>query len=97
MNPLPLLAFALLSACAVRAVDIVAHRGASYDAPENTMAATNLAWKQGADAVETDIFLSQDGRLVVSHDKNGKRTAGRDVEYATITQAEARALDAGSS
>jgi glycerophosphoryl diester phosphodiesterase len=74
----------------------VGHRGASYDAPENTMAATRLAWKQGADAVETDIFLSKDGKLIVSHDKNGKRTAGRDVEYSQITQAEARELDAGS-
>jgi glycerophosphoryl diester phosphodiesterase len=79
-----------------RAVDIVAHRGASYDAPENTMAATNLAWKQGADAVETDIYLSKDGRIVVSHDKNGKRTAGRDVNFLEITQSEARQLDAGS-
>ena len=78
------------------AVDIVGHRGASYDAPENTMAATKLAWKQGADAVETDIYLSKDGKLIVSHDKTGKRTAGRDVAYAEITLAEARELDAGS-
>src|SRR5215216_5979497 len=87
------LAFTVGSA---RAVDVVAHRGASFDAPENTMAATNLAWKQKADAVETDIFLSKDGKLVVSHDKNGKRTAGRDVNYVEITQAESRTLDAGS-
>jgi glycerophosphoryl diester phosphodiesterase len=60
------------------------------------MAATKLAWKQKADAVETDIYLSKDGKIVVSHDKNGKRTAGRDVTYAEITQAEARTLDAGS-
>ncbi|MCP3692789.1 MAG: glycerophosphodiester phosphodiesterase, partial [Planctomycetaceae bacterium] len=40
---------------------IVAHRGASYDAPENTLAAFNLAWKQGADGIEGDFFLSQDG------------------------------------
>jgi glycerophosphoryl diester phosphodiesterase len=78
------------------AVVIVGHRGASYEAPENTMAATNLAWKQGADAVETDIYLSKDGKLIVSHDKTGKRTAGRDVAYADITLAEARELDAGS-
>ena len=81
---------------ATRAVEIVAHRGASFDAPENTMAATRLAWKQKADAVETDIYLSKDGKIVVSHDKTGKRTAGRDVTYAEITQAEARELDAGS-
>lgn len=91
-----LLASLVVGVGAVCAVDIVAHRGASYDAPENTMAATNLAWKQKADAVETDIYLSKDGKLVVSHDKNGKRTAGKDVAFAEITQAESRQLDAGS-
>lgn len=93
---LPLLVASLVSLPVLPAAQIVGHRGASYDAPENTMAATNLAWKQGADAVETDIYLSKDGRIVVSHDKSGKRTAGRDVLYAEITQAEARTLDAGS-
>jgi glycerophosphoryl diester phosphodiesterase len=93
---LGLLLMSLAFAGTTHAVDIVAHRGASYDAPENTMAATKLAWIQKADAVETDIYLSKDGKLIVSHDKNGKRTAGRDVNYAEITQAEARTLDAGS-
>ena len=93
---LSFLATFVLAGASAQAVQIVAHRGASYDAPENTMAATNLAWKQGADAVETDIYLSKDGRIVVSHDKSGKRTAGRDVNFVEITQAEARTLDAGS-
>ena len=91
-----LLMTALAFAGTTHAVDIVAHRGASFDAPENTMAATALAWKQKADAVETDIYLSKDGKIIVSHDKSGKRTAGRDVIFAEITQAEARELDAGS-
>lgn len=78
------------------AVDIVAHRGASYDAPENTMAATRLAWQQKADAVETDIYLGKDGKIIVFHDKTAKRTGGRDVPIADLTQAEARTLDAGS-
>ena len=95
-NLLPLLIPLLAFVPAMLAVDIVAHRGASYDAPENTMAATNLAWKQKADAVETDIYLSKDGKIVVSHDKTGKRTAGKDVAFVEITQAEARQLDAGS-
>ena len=43
-------------------MEIIAHRGASYDAPENTLAAVNLAWQQGADAVEVDVHLSRDGR-----------------------------------
>jgi glycerophosphoryl diester phosphodiesterase len=93
------LAFLMTSLALVgstHAVDFVAHRGASYDAPENTMAATMLAWQQGADAVETDIFLSQDGKIIVSHDKTGMRTAARDVAFADITLAEARELDVGS-
>src|SRR5262245_53270390 len=96
--PLSLLRCLIALGCltSMRAVEIVGHRGASHDAPENTMAATNLAWKQSADAVETDIWLSKDGKLIVSHDKNGKRTAGRDVTFLDITQAEARTLDAGS-
>jgi glycerophosphoryl diester phosphodiesterase len=95
---LPLLLAGFALACgSARAVDIVAHRGASYDAPENTMAATNLAWKQNADAVETDIYLGRDGKLIVFHDKpSAKRTTGRDVPIHTLTQAEARELDAGS-
>lgn len=91
-----LLASLLFASCAC-AVEIVAHRGASYDAPENTMAATALAWKQNADAVETDIYLGKDGKLIVFHDKpSAKRTTGRDVPIYTLTQAEARQLDAGS-
>jgi len=79
------------------AVEIVAHRGASYDAPENTMAATRLAWEQQADAVETDIYLGKDGKIIVFHDKTAKRTGGgRDVAIGDLTQAEARTLDAGS-
>ncbi|HVR75586.1 MAG TPA: glycerophosphodiester phosphodiesterase family protein, partial [Planctomycetota bacterium] len=40
---------------------VVAHRGASHEAPENTLASVELAWKEGADAVEVDIFLTRDG------------------------------------
>jgi glycerophosphoryl diester phosphodiesterase len=54
---------------------IVAHRGASYLAPENTVAAAKLAWELGADAVEVDVFLAKDNRVVVNHDKDTKRTA----------------------
>ena len=39
-------------------VEIIAHRGASYDAPENTLVSVNLGWAQGADAVEVDVYLS---------------------------------------
>lgn len=85
----------LLSAGSAFAVDIVAHRGASYDAPENTLASEKLAWKQNADAVETDIWLTKDAKLIVSHDKNAKRTTSRDVLVTDLTFAELRELDAG--
>ncbi len=79
-----------------RTVDIVAHRGASGDAPENTMAAFNLAWAQKADAVECDVQLSKDGRIVVIHDSNTKRISGKDAMVKDQTLAELRQLDAGS-
>ena len=52
----------------------IAHRGASYLAPENTVAAANLAWELGADAVEVDVYLTKDNRVMVIHDKDTKRT-----------------------
>ena len=54
---------------------IVAHRGASFDAPENTLPAFELAWEQGADAIEWDFLLSQDGHIVCVHDKKTKKVA----------------------
>lgn len=90
----PLLASLLLLSSA-HAVDIVAHRGASHDAPENTLASEKLAWKQNADAVETDIWLTKDGKLIVSHDKMAKRTTGVEVTVTDVTLDELRTLDAG--
>ena len=58
------------------AQNIVAHRGASFDAPENTVAAMKLAFEQGADGVEADFHLSCDGEIVCIHDKDTQRTAG---------------------
>ena len=58
-------------------MEIIAHRGASFDAPENTLAAVELAWQQGADAVEIDVQCSSDNRIVVIHDERTKKTAGQ--------------------
>jgi len=77
------------------AMDIIAHRGASHEAPENTLAAFKLGWHQGADAVELDVHLTRDGQLVVIHDDNTKRIAGLDRKVADQTLTELRALDAG--
>lgn len=91
----PLLFTVALSAAAAP-VQIVAHRGASFDAPENTLAAQRLAWRQGADAVETDIHLTKDRGVIVIHDATVKRTTGAPGAIAELTLAEVRRLDAGT-
>lgn len=78
------------------ALEIVAHRGASYDAPENTLAAFKLAWEQKADAIEVDVYLTKDGQIIVLHDKDTLRTTGVKYLPAEKTLAELRALDAGA-
>jgi glycerophosphoryl diester phosphodiesterase len=75
---------------------IVAHRGASHDAPENTLAAFKLAWEQGADAVEGDFMLTADGEIVCFHDKTTKRLTDQDLEVSKTTLAELQNLDLGS-
>jgi len=77
-------------------VEIIGHRGASFDAPENTASSVRLAWQQGADAVEVDVRLSRDGQVVVMHDPSTLRTAGVDAKVSDLTMAELRALDAGA-
>jgi glycerophosphoryl diester phosphodiesterase len=69
-----------------RRVEIIAHRGASYDAPENTLAAARLAWAQGADALELDLHLTRDGRLAVIHDNDLQRVAGDPRLVAAATR-----------
>lgn len=76
--------------------EIVAHRGASADAPENTLAAIQLAWTQGADAAEIDVLLTADGQLVVIHDETTLRTGGVDWAVAEHSLAELKTLDVGS-
>ena len=76
-------------------VEIIAHRGASYDAPENTLAAIRLGWEQQADGMEVDIHLSRDYQIIVMHDANCRRTTGFDGAIADLTVAELLQLDAG--
>ncbi len=78
-----------------RSTLIVAHRGASYDAPENTLAAFRLAWEQQADGIEGDFRLTRDGHVVCIHDATTTRTAGFELEVANSTLAELRQLDVG--
>ena len=74
---------------------IIAHRGASHDAPENTLASIALGFAQKADAAEIDIHLTRDGEIVLLHDHDLKRTAGLDRKIGETDFAEVRALDAG--
>ena len=90
------LAFFLLSAMSAQAVEIIAHRGFSARAPENTLAAFELGWKHQTDACELDVYLTADGKMAVIHDKDTKRTAGVTLDVVTSKQAELTALDAGS-
>lgn len=77
-------------------MEIVAHRGASYDAPENTIAAFQLAWEQAADAIELDIRITKDKRIVALHDDNTHRTTGVRIVTSEATLDELHLLDAGS-
>jgi glycerophosphoryl diester phosphodiesterase len=75
----------------------IAHRGASFDAPENTLASANLAWEQGADAVEIDVYLASDNRIVAIHDKDTKRTTGgKNMVIKSTPSLVLRDLDVGS-
>ncbi len=74
---------------------IIAHRGASYVAPENTLAAFRLAWEQDADGIEGDFRLSRDGHIVCIHDETTLRTAGIHLQVADSTLKELRKLDVG--
>jgi len=78
--------------------EIIAHRGASFDAPENTLAAIEEAINQGADAIEIDIQETKDGVPVLFHDYSISRTtsatSNRPINQLTLE--EVKALDAGS-
>ncbi len=77
-------------------VEIIAHRGASFLAPENTVASVKLAWKKDADAVEVDVYLSKDNRIMVSHDANTRRISGEEYSIMDTDSEILRKLDFGS-
>ncbi|MEN8772923.1 MAG: glycerophosphodiester phosphodiesterase [Akkermansiaceae bacterium] len=74
---------------------VVAHRGASGEAPENTIPAFELAWKQGADAIEGDFHLTKDGKVVCIHDGNTQKVAGENLVVRNSTLDELKKLDVG--
>ncbi len=75
---------------------VIAHRGASSAAPENTMAAFAIAIDLGADGIELDVRRSREGQLVVIHDASVDRVTGTAGEVASMSLEEIRGLDAGS-
>jgi glycerophosphoryl diester phosphodiesterase len=79
----------------MRAPWIIAHRGASGHAPENTMAAFERAVALGAPFIETDLHLTRDARFVAIHDKTLERTTNGKGAVRDFTLAELRELDAG--
>ncbi|MFE5773852.1 glycerophosphodiester phosphodiesterase [Streptomyces sp. NPDC056485] len=83
------------SLATARDVRVIAHRGASHEHPEHTLAAYRQAIDDGADALECDVRLSADGRLVCVHDRRVERTSdGRGVVSA-MTYEELAGLDFG--
>lgn len=107
MKPLtciPLAAPLLLAGCATvfhagapkGAIDVIAHRGASAYAPENTLAAFALAAEMGADWFELDCRLTKDGHVALLHDNDLKRSTNGEGLFTEKTLAELKTLDAGS-
>lgn len=74
---------------------VVAHRGNSSVAPQNTLAAFEAAWRAGADAIELDVQLTADRQVVVIHDDTVDATTDGTGPVAGLTLAQVRALDAG--
>ena len=75
---------------------VIAHRGASADAPENTLAAMEQAIKDGADWVEIDVQETRDGEVVVIHDADLKKIGGNGLRVFDASLAELQSVDIGS-
>ncbi len=75
---------------------VLGHRGASADAPENTLAAFRLAMDQGADGVELDVWRCASGEVVVIHDEDTRRTAGEVLAVPDTPWPALRALEVGA-
>ncbi|HEX2950096.1 MAG TPA: glycerophosphodiester phosphodiesterase family protein [Armatimonadota bacterium] len=98
---LPLLLVLLVVLCAMLPADatqgitrgVTAHRGNSAETPENTLAAFTNALQLGVDWIETDVYRTRDGVLVLSHDADTHRTGDRTMKIAEATYAELATVD----
>lgn len=91
--------FALVALLVTRGkgpVTVIAHRGASLAAPENTLASFRLACEQGADYIELDVQESADGEVMVVHDSDLMKLGGGPAKIWDSTAAELKAVDIGS-
>ena len=79
-----------------RMVEVIAHRGESHDAPENTLAAFALAFERLDEAIELDVHLTVDDQLIVCHDADTLRTTGVKHVIRETSLRELQKLDAGS-
>ena len=77
-------------------VEVIAHRGASFDAPENTMAAFEKAIEAGADWIELDVQMTADGNVAVFHDQDFMRLSHLPLRLADATTDDLRRLDIGT-
>lgn len=75
---------------------ILAHRGSSKKAPENTMAAFRLALEEGADGLETDLHMTADGEIILCHDEMLGRTVKGEGWIGSFTRQELKEKDCGS-
>jgi len=80
-----------------KSMKIIGHRGASEEAPENTLEALRLAWDQGAYAAECDVVRTADGELILMHDDSTRRTAlhGEDLRVEDTAWNDLKDLDVG--
>jgi glycerophosphoryl diester phosphodiesterase len=74
---------------------IIAHRGASHDAPENTLSAVDLSIEQGADGFEADFYLTCDCKIACFHDKDTERIAGKKYDIVRTPWSCLETLDVG--
>ncbi|MGM0984015.1 MAG: glycerophosphodiester phosphodiesterase family protein [Pseudomonadota bacterium] len=77
-------------------VTIIAHRGSSLKAPENTMAAVEQAIRDRSDGIEIDVRLTADSEVVLYHDESLRRLAGDNRRVGTLTRSELAEFDVGS-
>jgi glycerophosphoryl diester phosphodiesterase len=75
---------------------IIAHRGYSAEAPENTLAAFNLAFDVSSDGIELDVYLTKDQKIAVMHDATTARTGDRDLSVVDSGIEELKKLDVGA-